>query len=105
MKNQPQKIYLQIGEDTDPETPFDELSEVSWCKDQIWENDLAYVPEPSWKGLLEESRVIAEKLKQERGSNYTKALSVVLEQGSPGIVAAIRAGNRAWWDSFLRDEL
>lgn len=42
MKNVPNTIYLQIGWDTDESEDFQEL-EVSWCSDQINENDIRYV--------------------------------------------------------------
>jgi len=41
MKNIPEKIYLQIGDDCDSED-FNELSEVSWNKDKIYENDIEF---------------------------------------------------------------
>jgi hypothetical protein len=42
MNNIPEKIYLQIGEDCDDED-FNNLSEVSWNKDKIYENDIEFV--------------------------------------------------------------
>src|SRR6185312_7779555 len=41
MKNIPEKIYLQIGDECDGED-FNELSEVSWCKDKIYDNDIEF---------------------------------------------------------------
>lgn len=104
MKNQPQKIFLQIGEDTEPETPFDKLSEVSWCEDRIFENDLVYVQEPTRESLLAESKIVAKKLRQTGETKFSHHLAIVIEKGGPGMVAGIRAGDRAWWDSFLRQE-
>jgi hypothetical protein len=45
MKNIPKTIYLQIGKDrpTDDGEDFNDLSEVSWCADKIFENDIEYV--------------------------------------------------------------
>ena len=41
----PKEIYLQIGEDVNlEETNFRDL-EVSWCSDNIYENDIKYVSE------------------------------------------------------------
>ena len=45
MKNIPKKIYLQVGDECDGED-FKELSEVSWCKDKIYENDIEFVRIP-----------------------------------------------------------
>lgn len=44
MQNIPEKIYIQIGEevDTDEDIDFNELAEVSWCSDKIYDNDLVY---------------------------------------------------------------
>jgi hypothetical protein len=41
VKNIPNKIYLQIGEDCIDED-FDKLFEVTWCKDRINRNDIVY---------------------------------------------------------------
>ncbi len=42
MKNIPNKIYLQIGEDCDSDD-FKELTEVTWCEDSIDSNDIQYM--------------------------------------------------------------
>lgn len=45
MKNVPNKIYLQVGELTDEEmreVDFDDLSEVTWCKDNIFPTDIEF---------------------------------------------------------------
>ncbi len=43
MKNIPNKIYLQIGEETPKDADFEELDEVTWCADKINPNDFEYV--------------------------------------------------------------
>lgn len=43
MKNIPDKIYLQIGEETPKDADFEELDEVTWCQDRINDNDVEYV--------------------------------------------------------------
>ena len=46
MKNIPQKIYLQLGDDDLDEWPssdFNSFSEVTWCEDRQHESDLEYV--------------------------------------------------------------
>ena len=43
MKNAPKKIFLQIGEDCPDDFDFNNLSEVSWCEDKIFDNDIEYV--------------------------------------------------------------
>jgi hypothetical protein len=45
MKNLPEKIYLQIGEEADinDDIDFNELVGVSWCSDKIEESDVEFV--------------------------------------------------------------
>jgi hypothetical protein len=46
MKNIPQKIYLQIGEDVstkENDSDFNNLAGVSWCADKINNTDIEYV--------------------------------------------------------------
>lgn len=45
IKNLPEKIYLQIGEDCDCDN-WDEMyptHEVTWCADKINDNDIVYI--------------------------------------------------------------
>ena len=62
MKNLPDKIYLQIGEDIniDSNTDFNTLKEVTWCKDKINNNDIVYI-RADLKQLSEETRKDFEK--------------------------------------------
>jgi len=43
MKNIPDKIYLQIGDETPDDVDFKNLDEVTWCSDRINEKDIEYV--------------------------------------------------------------
>lgn len=46
MKNIPQRIYLQIGEDVsvkENDSDFNDLAGVSWCADKINKTDIEYV--------------------------------------------------------------
>jgi hypothetical protein len=46
MKNIPQKIYLQIGEDVsvkENDSDFNDLAGVSWCADKINNTDIEYI--------------------------------------------------------------
>ncbi len=43
MKNVPKKIYLQTGIDDDMEEDFNNLREVTWCKDRVNKSDICYV--------------------------------------------------------------
>lgn len=45
IKNLPEKIYLQIGEDC-TDTDWNDIypgNEISWCTDKIYPNDVVYV--------------------------------------------------------------
>ena len=42
MKNLPEKIYLQIGEDCPDDADFKELKEVTWSTEQIFKNDIVF---------------------------------------------------------------
>ena len=43
MKNEPKKIYIQIGEETDRREDFQNLQDLTFCKDRIYHNDIAYL--------------------------------------------------------------
>lgn len=45
MKNQPDKIYLQLGLEDNGETceDFNELHDISWCSDKVYSDDLEYI--------------------------------------------------------------
>jgi hypothetical protein len=56
MENIPNKIYLQIGDDFEPDNftgDFKELSEISWCVDKIYDGDIEYINRSSIKKKLE----------------------------------------------------
>lgn len=55
MKNIPSTIYLQKGEEAGGFTDFKDLAEVSWCRDRIYETDIAYRREPK---VEEESEAV-----------------------------------------------
>lgn len=64
MKNLPDKIYLQVGEDIniDANTDFNSLTEVTWCKDKINDNDIVYIRVDQLQ-LNEETRKDSVKIK------------------------------------------
>ncbi|RZS80614.1 hypothetical protein [Pigmentiphaga kullae] len=39
----PDRIFLVIGEDVTPDTPFSQLAEVTWCPDRVNDTDIEYV--------------------------------------------------------------
>lgn len=55
MKNKPDKVFLQVGEYEEPDD-FNELAEVTWCRDRIDENDIEYVSAEKLNWLLEKYR-------------------------------------------------
>jgi hypothetical protein len=42
-KDAPEKIYLQVCDDSDCEEPFCEHHDVTWCQDKIEDTDVPYV--------------------------------------------------------------
>jgi hypothetical protein len=43
MKNRPNRIYLQVGNDCPSDADFSGLSGVSWCNEKIHSNDIEYI--------------------------------------------------------------
>ncbi len=46
MKNVPDRIYLNLGTDVEPDDDFSELAEndgVSWCATRVWDTDIEYI--------------------------------------------------------------
>lgn len=41
----PKRIYLQVGDECPHDVDFNELSDVTWNKDRIHENDVPYIKE------------------------------------------------------------
>ena len=69
MKNIPEKIYLQLGEDIGED--FKDHHEISWCVDKIFYTDLEYVSIDQVRQLTSErddfeTQLIAAKLKIEK---------------------------------------
>jgi hypothetical protein len=48
MKNKPKHVFLNIGYKPEPDDDFDDLAEVTWSKDMINSDDIAYglLPKP-----------------------------------------------------------
>ena len=55
MTNVPKEIYLQVGEDCPDDVSFSELVDVTWCDDQINNNDLLFVSVDALVDWLEKS--------------------------------------------------
>ena len=51
MKNIPNKIFLNLGEDLEDFEDFNELGEVTWCADKVNDNDIEYQRKPIWHDL------------------------------------------------------
>lgn len=48
MKNLPEIIYLNIGDNCPDDTDFRNLSEVTWSEDKVNDTDLPYVRKSEW---------------------------------------------------------
>ena len=51
MKNIPNTIYLNLGEDLEDFEDFNELGEVTWCADKVGDGDIEYQRKPIWHDL------------------------------------------------------
>lgn len=51
MKNIPNTIFLNLGEDLEDFEDFNELGEVTWCVDKIGDGDIEYQRKPIWHYL------------------------------------------------------
>lgn len=54
MKNLPERIYLNIGDEVPSDSDFRELSEVTWSEEKMFDNDIAFTRKPQWKSVEEE---------------------------------------------------
>lgn len=59
MKNKPNKIFLQIGEEVELKFDFKDLEGVTFSTDQIYDNDLVYYSEEQVKKLIKKHLEIA----------------------------------------------
>jgi len=65
MKNEPEKIYLQIGDDTEEIDTFNELDGITWCSERINENDIEYQ-----KNLYDLNKCTRVEVIDENGRSY-----------------------------------
>lgn len=54
MKNLPESIYLNIGDEVPADSDFRELSEVTWSEEKVFDNDIAFTHKPQWISVEEE---------------------------------------------------
>ena len=54
MKNLPERIYLNIGDEVPSDSDFRELSEVTWSEERVFDNDIAFTRKPQWKSVEEQ---------------------------------------------------
>lgn len=72
MKNVPNIIYLQVGEECERDADFKELDEVSWAPDRIFDTDITYLRESTW--LVELDKLKQQIKDQEKTINHMKEL-------------------------------
>lgn len=53
MKNIPDKIYLNLGDECPYNADFRNLSEVTWSEDKVSDNDIEYVRKSEWINVKE----------------------------------------------------
>lgn len=54
MKNLPERIYLNIGDEVPADVDFRELSEVTWSEEKMSDNDIAFTRKLQWISVAEE---------------------------------------------------
>lgn len=54
MKNLPERIYLNIGDEVSADVDFRELSEVTWSEEKVFDNDIAFTRKPQWISVEDE---------------------------------------------------
>ncbi len=47
MNKIPKRIFLQVGEEEDSNIDFDELRDVTWSAERIYDTDIEYILKPS----------------------------------------------------------
>lgn len=62
MKNIPQSIWLNIGDECPNDVDFRDLSEVSWSEERVFDNDIQYHRQSEWisveDALPEDDRLV-----------------------------------------------
>lgn len=53
MKNLPERIYLNLGDDCPEDADFSDLSEVTWSEDKMFPSDVEYSRRPEWTSVDE----------------------------------------------------
>lgn len=111
MKNIPETIYLQTGEDTENIEDFNQLEGVTWCKDRINESDLEYVrkrsPWISVKDMLPEEGQMVFALTQREGIFYIRQETFYRQKYLDGYGKWIHGNSRvlAWTPIPSFDEI
>lgn len=54
MKNLPERIYLNIGDEVPADSDFRELSQVTWSEERVFDNDIAFMRKPQWISVEED---------------------------------------------------
>ena len=54
MKNLPERIYLNIGDEVPADVDFRELSEVTWSEEKMSDNDIAFTRKLQWISVEDE---------------------------------------------------
>jgi hypothetical protein len=77
MKNIPDKIYLQIGENAD-DVDFNDLYEITWADEPIFDNDIEYVNHELFNKFIDEHYShSSESYKQELKDSFVNYLKKI----------------------------
>ena len=96
IKNIPEKIYLQIGDECPDDADFNELSEVSWNRDKIYENDIEFMQNKVSDVSAEEDwiKVYSDLLIEKQ--DFSKAIIELVKQVKHSIVNERKDNVGAW---------
>lgn len=74
MKNIPEKIWLNFGEEVPDDSDFHDLSEVTWSENKVFDNDVEYVRKSEWinanERLPEDGELVLVFLDSSRFTGY-----------------------------------
>ena len=79
MKDAPKRIYLNLGDDIGPADKFSDLTDVTWCRDEIHESDICYIRADKVLGMKIPEDKKCDDYERGQIEGYNNAISDALE--------------------------
>ena len=92
MKNIPNTIFLNLGEDLEDFEDFNELGEVTWCADKVGDGDIEYTRKPIWHDLRKNPNDLPEDF---------RVVLVMVTIGNTRDIVKVTHTNFAWIGNML----